>query len=129
MAKSNFMLQVGNNIRLERRNRKLTKKQLASVLDCSEQTIDSIERGIRGTSLENYKKIADFFGLSMDELIGGRGCGKRNITLSDFEYEDQDPREELAFLCDALNDKQVTFAVNFLRELLKYSTNEGLFEL
>ena len=128
MAKSDFLLQVGNNIRLERRNRRLTKKQLAAVLDCSEQTIDSIERGVRGTSLENYKRIADFFGLSMDELIGGRGCGRRNITLSDPEYEDKAPREELAFLCDALNDKQVAFAVNFLRELLKYSTNESAFD-
>lgn len=128
MAKSDFLLQVGNNIRLERKHCRFTKKDLAAFMDCSEQTIDSIERGVRGTSLENYKKIADFLGLSMDELIGGRGCGKSHITLSDPEYQDNDPREELAFLCDALDDNQVTFAVNFLRELLKYSINENAFE-
>ncbi len=124
MAESEFLKQVGNNIRLERKHFRLTKKDLANILECSVQTIDSIERGVRGTSLENYKKLADYLGLSMDELIGGRGCGKRNITMSDPEYEDDDPREELATICDALDDKQVTFAVNFIRELLRYSINK-----
>ena len=59
-----------NRLRELRKARGLTSIQLAKILDLSESAVRYIERGERGFSMESLKKCCDFFGVSVDYLLG-----------------------------------------------------------
>ena len=46
------------------------QKEIARALDCDAAQLSRIERGLNNLTLTRAKKAADFFGLSLDELIG-----------------------------------------------------------
>lgn len=55
-----------------RRKRELTQSQLAEVLGVRQTTICQWENGNRNPSIKMCKKLADVFGVTVDELIGGK---------------------------------------------------------
>lgn len=60
---------IGSNIRYERKKRDLTIEELSDILAIAPGFLGLIERGQRGTSIRNLCKIADFFSLTLDQLI------------------------------------------------------------
>ena len=52
-----------------RRERKITQKNLAEVLHVSQTSISKYERGEAFPDLETVVKMADFFGVSLDEFV------------------------------------------------------------
>ena len=52
-----------------RRERKITQKNLAEVLHISQTSISKYERGEAFPDLEIVVKMADFFGVSLDEFV------------------------------------------------------------
>ncbi len=58
------------NLRILRKNRNLTQKQLADELGISRSLISLYESGERVPSLKALLKISQFFGISNDELLG-----------------------------------------------------------
>lgn len=61
---------LGKRIRILRENRNLTQKQLAEKLHIPNQNISNYERGFRQPDYETLQKIADFFDVSTDYLLG-----------------------------------------------------------
>ena len=65
---------IGNKVKVLRKNRRLTQKQLAEKLqlagyDFSELTILRIEKGDRFVPDYEVLAIANFFGITTDELL------------------------------------------------------------
>ncbi len=60
---------IGSNIRFERQKRDLTIEELSEILSIAPGFLGLIERGQRGTSIKNLCKIAEFFSISLDQLI------------------------------------------------------------
>ena len=60
-----------------RKQKKLTQKQLADNLEITERTIRSYEIGENIPSIETFIKIADFFDVSIDYLVGRSDDPKR----------------------------------------------------
>ena len=65
---------IGNKVKVLRKNRRLTQKQLAEKLqlagyDFSELTILRIEKGDRFVSDYEVLALANFFGITTDELL------------------------------------------------------------
>ena len=60
---------IGSNIRFERLKRDLTIEELSEILNIAPGFLGLIERGQRGTSIKNLCKIAEFFSISLDQLI------------------------------------------------------------
>ena len=54
-----------------RKQRGLSQEQLAEALDVSRQTVSKWERGAAAPELERLRAMAEFFGVSLDELVGG----------------------------------------------------------
>ena len=92
------------NLRKLRKERGLTLLQLANELHVAEGTISSYETGRRQPDNEMLKKIADYFNVSIDYLLGrdnrtptfisqntisiiGRGGGKKDIVLDDEQFQ------------------------------------------
>lgn len=60
---------IGANIRYERQNRGLSIEALSDCLDIKPAFLGLIERGERCTNVGNLVRIADFFNISLDQLI------------------------------------------------------------
>lgn len=64
--KENF----GKNLSELRKKSGLSRKQLAGILGLSEITVGSYERGLRQPTFETLYRLAGFFSVSVDELLG-----------------------------------------------------------
>ena len=63
---------IGENIRRLRRQQEIKQAALASELHIGRQTLSAYERGITPPDIYALIKIADYFGVSLDELTGRR---------------------------------------------------------
>ena len=62
---------LGIRIRELRNKSGLSQEQFALLIDMDRTYLASVESGKRNISLENIKKIADGFGISLSELFDG----------------------------------------------------------
>ena len=51
-------------------NRKYKQTELAEMLNVSQQVISNIERGVTAPDIEQLKKFADIYNISLDQLVG-----------------------------------------------------------
>ena len=68
-----------NRIRFLRQSKQLNQVQLSEKLDVTKQSISNWENGNILPSVEMLIKIADFFGVSTDYLLG-RDCSHATIN-------------------------------------------------
>lgn len=76
----------GQNLTNLRKQRKLTQADMAKHLGIARTTYSSYEQGRRSPDDEIQKKIADFFGVSLDYLHGRKE--KKYYELSEKEKDD-----------------------------------------
>lgn len=69
---------VGSNIRRNRLERNLTQEEVAVHLGVSFQTISKWERGDRYPDIEMLPVISNYFGISVDELLGISESERKN---------------------------------------------------
>ncbi len=65
-------MNIGNNIQLLLNARNMTKKELAKVCDCDPSLITHYIKGNRKIPLEVVIKIANFFNITIDEVVYGK---------------------------------------------------------
>lgn len=63
------MASIGKNIKKIREQKGLMQKEVASVADMQASNYSKIESGQRDVSVEALDKIAQFFGMTVDEII------------------------------------------------------------
>lgn len=63
-------MNIGENIRNARKNKKLTLKELGNIINLSEQAIGRYERGERQPNINILNKIAIALNVSVNDLIG-----------------------------------------------------------
>jgi len=100
---------LGKKISKLRKNKKLSQYELADCLGFSRGKLANYEQGTREPDYETLKKIADFFGVSTDHLLG-RENTKETKKAIDHEEEKtfNDPNLGLWFkdIQDASPEKQ-----------------------
>lgn len=64
------MYNLGKHLALLRKQNHLKQKELAKELNVSQQVISNIERGQSTPDIELLKKMADIYGISLDQLVG-----------------------------------------------------------
>ncbi|MGQ7776802.1 helix-turn-helix domain-containing protein [Bacillus sp. WC2507] len=96
------MKTFGNIIRDLRKQKGITQKELAQSLQLSESTIGMYERNERQPDYNTLIRIADYFKVSTDFLLGRAfdAEGKRNDSeldqwLNDIKFAPYQKREEL----------------------------------
>lgn len=78
--------------RLKELRKKTGKTQLEVAIDIgiSSGMISKLERGIRGTSIDNVALIAEYYGTTLDYIINGadvKGMERINEMLADYSEE------------------------------------------
>ena len=69
------------NLQLYRKKRNLTQSELAEKVGISVSAIEKYEAGTRTPLMKNAKKLANFFNITIDELLGreaNNGSIRRN---------------------------------------------------
>lgn len=66
------MKQIGDKIKMLRKNKGMTQEQLAEILAVSSQTISKWENAVSTPDISLLPVIARYFGITMDELFGYR---------------------------------------------------------
>lgn len=76
-----------NNIRKLRKERGLTLKRLSELTGLAPSLISKYENGDRHPKIENWQKLADYFGVSVEYLQGktfiNKRPGKEETTMND----------------------------------------------
>lgn len=108
-------------ITLLRTERKLTQKQAADALDISQALLSHYERGARECGLDFLIKIADFYGVSCDYLLGR--TSDRNgarLTVNDIPEPESSPDNMLkGSTLPILNKKLIANSLNIIFDLLQ----------
>lgn len=71
-----------NNIRKLRLEQNVSQAELAEVLKISRQAISNYEKGLREPKLETWKKLADYFDVSVGYLQGFEKINKNEVITS-----------------------------------------------
>ena len=108
-------------ITLLRNERKLTQKEAADALDISQALLSHYERGARECGLDFLIRIADFYDVSCDYLLGR--TSQRNgarLTVSDIpEPEDAMDNQYKGSTLPILHNKLIANSLNILFDLLQ----------
>lgn len=105
-----------NNIKALRKNRNLTQEQMAEFLGVSSQAVSKWETNISYPDISLLPIIANFFGASIDELLG-YDMSKRDDTINDLQ-------KEADKLCEAGKHSEAVAVLE--NALVKYPGNDKL---
>ena len=107
---------IGANIRYERKLRDMTIEELAEVIGMAPGFLGLIERGQRGTTIKNLCKLADFFSLTLDDMI------KRSLGFA--EGNRKTPKElklmTAMSLIENMDEKELDFVVEMMKRLMRF---------
>lgn len=96
-----------------------SSKELANYLGCSVQAVNQYKNGTAFPKTENLIKIAEYFGVSLDYLVGFSNSKSRDLNAERM-------RSQILMLSDSLNDvatelsettEKIKNAVEYLRSL------------
>ena len=82
-------MNIGNNLKVLRKNKNITQEELAQYLSVSPQSVSKWENNISAPDISMLPVLADFYNISIDELLQ-YSCVKRKekmIELSSYVHE------------------------------------------
>lgn len=117
---------LGKYVEDLRLQRGLTQTQLGDAVEISQKTISDIEKGKTAFSrLSNFRKLADFFGVPIEDLIiragladsrkGATRLAETLITASTDDPRDTRLRSEAMNLLSGITGKQLEHVVSSIR--------------
>ena len=117
-------------VTLLRKERGLSQKQAALELGVSQALLSHYEKGIRECGLDFVVRIADYYDVSCDYLLG-RSADRNGATLqlestvsAEVPRQREESRKSNALI--ALNKKLVNDSIAIIFDLLEHSDNKGL---
>ena len=60
----------GERLRMLRKEKELKQEDIANVLGCTQRKISYMEQGVTEPDTQSLVKLADYFGVSVDFLLG-----------------------------------------------------------
>lgn len=116
---------IGSNIRFERQKRDLTIDELSEVLEIAPGFLGLIERGQRGTSIKNLCKIANFFSISLDNLIT---CPLNGESVFKEESNIEKKRSVIATYLSSMDENELDFFIAAMKGFKKYTASKADFK-
>ncbi|MDO5388648.1 MAG: helix-turn-helix transcriptional regulator [Clostridia bacterium] len=115
----NYTKTIGSNIRYERKLRGLTIDDFAKVIGMAPGFVGLIERGQRGTSIANMVRIAEFFDITMDELIT-KDLSEGKVSTPKSVNRIEKDRKALISMISTMSDEKVQILAANAKALNKY---------
>jgi len=108
---------IGKNIRLEREARRLSRDELAEMMELTSSHMGLIERGERGATAVTLSMLSKSFDIPIDHLFTNPNKG----GLSMYEEKDFAPqanRKKIQSLMTCLDEDQLQFVVHTIKGLI-----------
>ncbi len=115
-------------ITLLRKEKGVTQKQAAEDLGVSQALLSHYEKGIRECGLSFVVRVADYYGVSCDYLLG-RSADRSGLTLSAEEIPSPETAKDGIFRGSVLptfNKKLISNSLNILYDKLNSCPDKGL---
>lgn len=112
----------GNRLRRLRQERKLTQAELGKIINVSKVSISGYETGERIPDTDNLKRLADYFGVTTDYLLG-RSNDPRLTADQDKEVDKK--AEELMKIYENLSENKKKEIINLVKTYLKISEDRS----
>lgn len=96
---------IASNIRLQRKQQRLSQARLAEIADVSLDTVKNVEAGRRSMRLDTYLRLVEALGLTPTELLGTGLSG----TYA----------ERLVFMTGGRSENELRFALHVVEQALK----------
>jgi transcriptional regulator with XRE-family HTH domain len=90
----------GDRIRLHRLIKKMTRADFGKMLGVSEQAIGLYERSERQPTFEKLKEMADFFGVTIDYLLGHAPLKDAEKFLTMLDLTDSEILQKCTLMLD-----------------------------
>lgn len=107
------MIRIGENIRWLREHQHLTQEEFAKKMDVARTTLASWEQGARSPKFKDALKIADYFGVDIDELLTG------NVMLPEEKFELNETETELIRTFRTLDGNQQNAVIAMVKAMVK----------
>lgn len=102
---------LGKRLRHLREKRKLSQLELAKKLDMPNQNLSNYERGFRQPDYETLNKIADFFDVTADYLLGR--SDDPQLTEKEEKEVDKETKELLNLLDNLPEEERKKYIEKF----------------
>lgn len=103
-------MEIGNKIKVYRENKKMTQKEIAEILGVEPATVSKYESNMIEPNIESLKKLAETFGISVDELLKDEE-DKIDITKINI-LEVLREQKEMKLKGNLYHNTQIIFAYN-----------------
>ncbi|WP_317367206.1 helix-turn-helix transcriptional regulator [uncultured Tyzzerella sp.] len=113
---------IGSNVRFERQKRNLTIDELSEILNIAPGFLGLIERGQRGTSIKNLCRIANFFSITLDQLIT---CPSDERMVIKEEPNIEKKRTTIATYISSMDEQELDFVIGTMKNFKKYVSNKN----
>lgn len=111
------MNSLGNRIRYLRENRNITQRELANILNIANSTMSQYESDIRVPSDDIKIKIADYFHVTVDYLLG---CPSNTAQNQTEDFPDEKVKT-LAWEANDLSDVQLDLIRSMIKEFKEHN--------
>ena len=122
------MSEFSRIITLLRKEKGITQKQAAEQLGVSQALLSHYEKGIRECGLDFVVRVADFYGVSCDYLLG-RSPDRSGLTLSVEEIPNPETAKDGVFhgsVLPTFHKKLISNSLNILYDKLNSCPDKGL---
>ena len=108
-----------NNLDNLMKNKNITKKELANVLGISPATITMwFTRGCDNVNLSTVINIANYFGITIDELVNGSIKSQVSFSIKDFSKSELKAIKNFSYF---LIENRLNYEIKDFSELEKYT--------
>ncbi|WP_367925914.1 helix-turn-helix domain-containing protein [uncultured Ruthenibacterium sp.] len=122
------MSEFSRIITLLRKEKGITQKQAAEKLGVSQALLSHYEKGIRECGLDFVVRVADFYGVSCDYLLG-RSPDRNGLTLTVEDIPNPETTKDSVFhgsVLPTFNKKLISNSLNILYDKLNDCPDKGL---
>jgi len=102
---------IGANVLKHRKQRKISREELAAILEVNTSHIGLIERGERGTSLLVLFKLIEIFGISIEALLDETDTTESEDSRNAFA-------KKVFTLASQLNERELNALTFYIKGLL-----------
>ena len=118
------------NLRALREDKDIRQKEIAAYLNVSQNTYSQYETGVISLTAEVLIKLADYYNVSCDYLLG-RTANKTGAMIAVDEIPEQDPaiedkRLQAGGVLPVLNKKLIVNSLQIIFDLLQKANNKAL---
>lgn len=100
---------AGKQIQLLRQRHNLTQKELAEIINSSQNYLSDVETGKKRPSLDYYITIANYFKVSLDQLFADELKMKKNIII-----------DSVVLKMGYMSDKEQKLVLEMVESIQKY---------